>query len=261
MLKKKWLITPLVATTLFFGQSAFAANTFSDVEGTKYEWAAESIRSMVDKGVVKGYADGTFKPSKTITKAEFVHMFHKLFPEIDHSSGKPSDFVDARKHWANKDFAAIFNGDYVWPYAESVGGKYPNYQFYVKPDKPLTRWDVMMIASLRTDYTNQTLHPEIEEVISAAAQYKDMKVRQANYNDNFSAYYPVLYIDKTGEEYSYDGDSQDQKAEAFYTLTKMGVLTANEGYLLPKALVTRAEAVTILQRLNEATTKSVDDRH
>lgn len=112
-----------------------------------------------------------------------------------------------------------------------------------------------MIASLRMNYTNQTLHPEIEEVISAAAQYKDMKVRQANYNDNFSAYYPVLYIDKTGEEYSYDGDSQDQKAEAFYTLTKMGVLTANEGYLHPKALVTRAEAVTILQRLYEATTK------
>lgn len=84
--------------------------------------SAESIRSMVDKGIVKGYEDGTFKPSKTITKAEFVHMFHKLFLEIDRSSGESSDFVDARKHWANKDFAAIFNGDYVWPYAESVGG-------------------------------------------------------------------------------------------------------------------------------------------
>jgi hypothetical protein len=70
----------------------------------------------------------------------------------------------------------------------------------------------------------------------------------------------VLYIDKTGEEYFYDGDSQDQKAEAFYTLTKMGVLTANEGYLRPKAQVTRAEAVTLLQRLYEATTKSVEDR-
>lgn len=98
----------------------------------------------------------------------------------------------------------------------------------------MTRWDVMMIASLRTDYTNQTLHPEIEEVISAAAQYKDMKVRQANYNDNFSAYYPVLYIDKTGEEYSYDGDSQDQKAEAFYTLTKMGSLPLMKDTFAPK---------------------------
>ncbi|WP_025717641.1 S-layer homology domain-containing protein [Paenibacillus sp. 1-18] len=97
MLKKKWFIIPLVAVTLCFSQSAFAANTFSDVNGTKYEWAAESIRSMVDKGVINGYADGTFKPGKTITKAEFVHMFHKLFPKINHSSGKSSDFVDARK--------------------------------------------------------------------------------------------------------------------------------------------------------------------
>ncbi|NMP08508.1 S-layer homology domain-containing protein [Paenibacillus polymyxa] len=255
MLKKKWLITPMVAMVLFFSQSVLAANTFPDVDGTKYEWAAESIRSMVDKGVVSGYKDGTFKPGKTITKAEFVHMFHKLFPEINYSAGKSSEFVDARKHWANKDFAAIFNGDYVWPFAESVGADYPNYQFYVKPDKPLTRWDMMMIASVRTDYTNQTLHPEIAEVISSAAQYNDIKVRKANYKDNFSAYYPVLYIDQTGEEYSYDGDSQDQKAEAFYTLTKMGVFTADNGYLHPRTQVTRAEAVTVLQRLYDATTK------
>ncbi len=51
------------------------------------------------------------------------------------------------------------------------------------------------------------------------------------------------------------GDFQDQKAEAFYTLTEMGVLTADKGYLRPKALVTRAEAVTLLQRLYEATSK------
>nr|WP_237391615.1 S-layer homology domain-containing protein [Paenibacillus dendrobii] len=245
---------PLVAATVFFGQSAYAAKTFSDVEGTKYEWASASIHSMVDKGVVTGYTDGTFKPGKTITKAEFVHMFHKLFPEINYSSGKSSEFVDARKHWANMDFAAIFNGDYVWQFTEGVGGTYPNYQFYVKPDKPLTRWDVMMIASVRTEYTNQNLHPEITEVISAASQYKDVKVRPANYYDDFSVNYPVLYIDKSEEEYFYDGDFQEQKAEAFYTLTNMGILTANKGYLLPKALVTRAEAVTILQRLYEATT-------
>ncbi len=102
MLKKKWLITSIVVVALFFSQSALAAKTFPDVDGTKYEWAAESIRSMVDKGVVSGYKDGTFKPGKTITKAEFVHMFHKLFPEINYSAGKSSEFVDARKHWRIK---------------------------------------------------------------------------------------------------------------------------------------------------------------
>ncbi|MDN4079862.1 hypothetical protein QYF52_18110 [Paenibacillus polymyxa] len=35
----------------------------------------------------------------------------------------------------------------------------------------------------------------------------------------------------------------------------MGVLTADNGYLRPKAQVTRAEAVTLLQRLYNATTK------
>lgn len=128
MFNKKWLITPVVATALLFGQTAYALQTFPDVAGTKYEWAQESIRSLADRGVIKGYADGSFKPDKTITKAEFVHMLQKLFPEINHSSGKPSEFTDARKHWANKDFAAIFNGDYIWLFAEDVGGTYPDYQ-------------------------------------------------------------------------------------------------------------------------------------
>ncbi|MEF2965596.1 S-layer homology domain-containing protein [Paenibacillus sp. M1] len=256
MLKKKWFIAPLVAVSLLFGQSAFAAAAFPDVDGTKYDWAVDSISTMVEKGVVTGYKDGTFKPDKPITKAEFVHMFHKLFPEIDYSSGEPSDFVDARKHWANQDFAAVFNGENIWPFAVNFGGVYPDYKFYIGPDKPLTRWDVMMLASIRTDYTKQTLHPEVEEVVSAAGQYKDIKVRPAEGDDDFSVNYPVLYI---SDEYQgvldYDGDFQDQKAEAFYTITQLGIVTANEeGNLRPKEIVTRAEAVTILQRLYEATT-------
>ncbi|MEK4660480.1 S-layer homology domain-containing protein [Priestia sp. FSL H7-0729] len=255
MFKKKWLVMPLIVVSLFFAQSSYAANTFSDVQGKKYEWAAESIELMVSKGVISGYKDGSFKPGKTITKAEFVHMFHKLFPEINYSDGKSSEFVDARKHWANKDFAAIFNGDYVWSFFEGLDGQYPDYKFSIKPDKPLTRWDIIMISSIRTNFTDQTLHPEIEDVLSATSNYKDIKVRPASYYDNFSVNYPVIYIDQDEGEYYYDGDSQDFKAEALYTLTNMGIITANNGYLRPKDFVTRAEAATILHRLYEATQK------
>ncbi|MDO7904833.1 S-layer homology domain-containing protein [Paenibacillus sp. JX-17] len=249
---KKLIGTFLLTTAVLLpSSSAFAASPFSDVENTKYAWAADAVRFMMEKGAVNGYGDA-FRPDKTITKAEFVHMFHKLFPEIDYSKGKISEFADARRHWAHNDFAAVFNGEYVWPFAEKVGGIYPNYQFYIQPNKPLTRWDVMMIASIKTDRANQTLHPELQEIVNAAAQYKDIKVRPSSYYDNFSAYYPVLYINKTAAGYEYDGDSQGMKAEAFYTLTRMGVMTADHGYLRPAALVTRAEAVTILQRLYEA---------
>lgn len=37
-------------------------------------WAKAAIETAVDKGYVKGYPDGTFKPGKEVTRAEFVKM-------------------------------------------------------------------------------------------------------------------------------------------------------------------------------------------
>lgn len=44
---------------------------FSDIAG---HWAEASIKQAVKDGIAKGYDDGTFKPGKTITRAEFAVM-------------------------------------------------------------------------------------------------------------------------------------------------------------------------------------------
>nr|WP_154960251.1 S-layer homology domain-containing protein [Paenibacillus xylanexedens] len=44
---------------------------FSDIAG---HWAEASIKQAVKDGIAKGYDDGTFKPGKTITRAEFTVM-------------------------------------------------------------------------------------------------------------------------------------------------------------------------------------------
>lgn len=74
------MISTLVALTLLSGTPALAASSFSDVPESN--WAAPAITFMMDKQVISGYADGTFKPEKPVTKAEFIHMFHTLFPGI-----------------------------------------------------------------------------------------------------------------------------------------------------------------------------------
>lgn len=54
------------------GQAAAAsAVKMSDI-GT--HWAKASIEAAVSKGYVNGYPDGTFKPNKAVTRAEFVKM-------------------------------------------------------------------------------------------------------------------------------------------------------------------------------------------
>lgn len=42
----------------------------SDV--SKDHWAANSIAKAIDSGIIKGYADGTFKPNNNVTRAELA---------------------------------------------------------------------------------------------------------------------------------------------------------------------------------------------
>lgn len=50
---------------------------FSDVSGGKH-WAEKHIDKCVKAGLINGYADGTFKPNNTITRAEICTMFAKM---------------------------------------------------------------------------------------------------------------------------------------------------------------------------------------
>lgn len=62
------------AAALSVVSTAFAA-TFTDVEGTAYEWALSYIEDMAEKGLISGYEDGTFKPEKTVSKLETISLF------------------------------------------------------------------------------------------------------------------------------------------------------------------------------------------
>ena len=48
----------------------------SDVAGN---WAEPFIRVLVEKGIIAGYPDGTFKPDQAITRAEFAALLNKAF--------------------------------------------------------------------------------------------------------------------------------------------------------------------------------------
>ncbi len=50
------------------------------------QWAEESIKTLASKGVVSGYADGTFKPNNEITRAEFAKMLVTAFGVADASA-------------------------------------------------------------------------------------------------------------------------------------------------------------------------------
>ncbi|MDD2505243.1 MAG: S-layer homology domain-containing protein [Bacilli bacterium] len=61
--------------TKFDKLSAAQSNSFSDIDG---HWAIEYINSAAEKGWVKGYPNGTFKPDQYITRAEFVTLVNNV---------------------------------------------------------------------------------------------------------------------------------------------------------------------------------------
>lgn len=84
-------------------------NNFKDYQG---HWAGEVIQKSLDKGFIKGYPDGTFRPEGYITRAEFVSMVNKLYKSDDAAEISFTD-VD-RDSWYYKEIQKSYkNGDII----------------------------------------------------------------------------------------------------------------------------------------------------
>ena len=55
--------------------TAFAA-PLMDIEN---HWAKEQIKTWEEKGLVKGYEDGTFRPDNNVSRAEFMALVNRAF--------------------------------------------------------------------------------------------------------------------------------------------------------------------------------------
>ncbi len=88
------LITLLSATILTSGTRASALPTStlkpdSAINSTQIaqanlndysdNWAAPFIKVLIDKNIIVGYPDGTFKPDQAVTRAEFAALLNKAF--------------------------------------------------------------------------------------------------------------------------------------------------------------------------------------
>ena len=47
-------------------------------ENLKKHWASKAIQKAIDKKIMTGYSDGTWKPDQPLTRAEFVTVLDNL---------------------------------------------------------------------------------------------------------------------------------------------------------------------------------------
>jgi len=122
----------MLTTCLVFVLSicAYAAD-FPDLQG---HWAGQQINAWAEKGLVKGYADGTFKPNQEVTRAEFVVLVNRTF-EISVADGDPG-FNDVKAgQWYYKDIVAAKAAGYISGYANNT----------FQPGKTITRQEAASI--------------------------------------------------------------------------------------------------------------------
>lgn len=74
---------------------------FKDVPSTSF--ASGYIQKAVDENIITGYDDGTFKPEKTVTRAEMAILISKAF-KLNTNTSTINNFVDVSKSMASYPF-------------------------------------------------------------------------------------------------------------------------------------------------------------
>lgn len=151
---------------------------FADVEN---HWAKDYINELSSLNIIKGYEDGTFKPDKAVTRAEFVKMIVTLLG----LSEEKADFADVYENdWYYGVVGAASN-------AGLVTGDGKNFN----PNAMITRQDaaVIICRALKMSGNEETTFADNNEIsdyaknaVGALAQlgiisgYEDNTVRPLN---------------------------------------------------------------------------------
>lgn len=110
--------------------------SFRDIKG---HWAENIIIQAVREGIVKGYSDGSFKPGKAVTRAEFVVMLmNRLQSRPDDATAHFTDNEEIGS-WAQSAVAQAASLGYI---QGGVSGAF-------RPQDPITRAEMaVMLANV-----------------------------------------------------------------------------------------------------------------
>lgn len=211
----------LLVLTLFLLTTSAAAADFPDVPSTHWAHAQVGLLS----GEITGYPDGTFRPEKTVSRAEFINLFVRLaYPqELQGKNDTP--------WWKPACDVCIEKGLLA---DASATASYMN--------QPMPRGEITQLLGYYCSGWGG-----INESADAAAQFavnwqeKRMEVPE----------YPTLFSDVPADAQStFQYAEQGFSYACFLTCVNQGLMTGYpDGTFYPERSITRAEAATVLSRL------------
>ena len=239
---KKRVLSILIAVILIIAASSYVfagenlethETSFSDISG---HWAESTIIKWQDKGILNGYEDGTFRPDDPITRAELAKIITLAFDLTETAELSYNDLDTAAWYYPYVQTGAEYIPVYAPPDATYETMIYSqSQQKSFLPDIPALRFHIAETFSLlKTEKDSLTVEfPSIQDVHDAVTKdFKDVE-------------YENLYV-MHGEV-----PANVQRMQNYTWLVReLDIMHGDEdGYFRPYKGITRAELITVLDRI------------
>ncbi|MBR4723548.1 MAG: S-layer homology domain-containing protein [Clostridia bacterium] len=226
----KKLMSAIVASVIAVSTlvPVFAADTFKDVNSKSYGWAYSYVEDMAERGLIKGYEDGTFRPGNSVSRMEAFALFARL---MGSNSEVNADTVSSAK----QEYAEVLS-KYNLSYAEGdvafmllrgviTEDELDTYFEGSKKTQPMPRYEAAILITKamlgEADAKNEVLvdmdYTDVSSIPKAAKQYvyyvTQKGIMSGMGNNEFSANTDVLrgqiavMLSKTADAADYAFDS------------------------------------------------------
>ena len=188
--------------------------SFSDVPAS--HWAFDEIESAVDSGIVNGYADGTFKPTGTVTNAHFAAMIAREYyvNALEQLGALP----EGQANWWYGGIAAcnsadILDGTKVGNQHESTG------EWGSEVNVAMSRYDMAQVMYNLLRDQGAALPSEADQT-KAQAKIGDWSSIPANYQDAVAVCYALGLLNGQSDG-TFGGQNNMNRAQACVVIDRL----------------------------------------
>ena len=118
-------------------------NSFPDVQAKN--WFNNGVSTSAKAGIIKGYEDGSFRPNRNITRAEFAAIAARFLSD---EVNLPVSFSDISGHWAENEINRAVKAGWIKGYTDGT----------FRPDQPITRAEAVTLINRMLDRTPDKDH-------------------------------------------------------------------------------------------------------
>jgi uncharacterized lipoprotein YddW (UPF0748 family) len=139
--RPSWLLFLLIFSLIL--SILLAAPGQAQLGDVQNHWERACIQELSDRGVIRGYPDGTFRPNQAVTRAEFAAMVNKAFPNASITRSKITFRDVPSSFWGRDAIARAYQTNFLTGY--------PNRIF--NPNQAIPRVQVLIALAAGLNYT------------------------------------------------------------------------------------------------------------